>query len=144
MSTIKILNESHYPMVWAIFHGVFEHKYITEFLDVWNARNKDLSIGVFDDQQILLGFLLTKQVQNSHQQIEFIGVNPTVQKGGVGTSLLRFIVDYCQQNGLTVTLIPVNDDKIIGWYKKNGFREYGAPVISKYTGDLEQTMIYGK
>lgn len=140
MTRLEVLEEAHYQAVWTIFHDAFEHKYITEFQDVWNQRNKELSFGIFDDQRILIGFLLTKQIQEKHQQIEFIGVSPHVQKGGVGTRLLRSILDVCKPRQHLVTLVPVNDEKIIGWYKKHGFQPFGSPRVSPYTGDVEQVM----
>jgi ribosomal protein S18 acetylase RimI-like enzyme len=142
MTSVRLLSEPDFDAVWTIFKSVFEHKYITEFHVAWNARNPDLSFGIFDEQRILIGFLLTKQIQDKHQQIEFIGVSPTIQKGGVGTHLLRKVLDVSHERKFKVTLIPVNDDRIVGWYKKHGFQNYGEPRISPYTGDLEQVMVY--
>lgn len=140
MPQLRILTDDDFSEVWNIFQSVFEHKYITEFQDSWNSRDKGLSYGVFDEQRILIGFLLTKQIQDQHQHIEFIGVHPIIQKGGVGSLLLRTVINYCQNHKIQLTLIPVNDEKIINWYKKNGFQPYGEPRTSPYTGDLEQTM----
>jgi len=142
MTSLRVLVDSDFQSVWTIFHSVFEHKYIREFQDVWKARNPPLSFGLFDDQQILVGFLLTKQLTETHQQVEFIGVSPTIQKGGVGTRLLRCLLDDSLQRSYTVTLIPVNDERIIGWYTKLGFQAYGKPRLSPYTGEMEQTMRY--
>ncbi len=142
MTSLRILSETDYPAVWQIFHEVFEHKYITEFHVAWTARNPSLSFGIFDEQRILVGFLLTKQIQNNHQQIEFIGVSPKIQKGGIGTHLLRKVLKDATHQHYMVTLIPVNDERIIGWYKKHGFTNWGEPRISSFTGDLEQVMVY--
>jgi len=142
MTSPRLLIESDFHDVWVIFQSVFEHKYITEFKDVWKSRNPSLSFGLFDEQRILIGFLLTKQIQDRHQQIEFIGVSPRIQKGGVGTLLLRSVLDDSKRQRYMVTLIPVNDERIIGWYKKHGFRNHGDPRISSYTGEWEQVMVY--
>lgn len=142
MTTVQRLRESDFDTVWTIFKSVFEHKYITEFHVAWSTRNPGLSFGLFDEQCVLIGFLLTKQLQDNHQQIEFIGVSPVIQKGGVGTRLLRKVLTDAEQHQYAVTLIPVNDENIINWYKKNGFQNYGEPRVSPYTGDLEQVMIY--
>jgi ribosomal protein S18 acetylase RimI-like enzyme len=142
MTSLYVLTESDFDPVWTIFKSVFEHKYITEFHVAWNSRNKELSFGFFDDQCVLVGFLLTKTVQKNHQQIEFIGVSPLIQKGGIGTHLLRRVLDDSKKHQYMVTLIPVNDENIIGWYKKHGFQNYGTPRVSPYTGDLEQVMVY--
>ena len=142
MTSLRILVEPDFDAVWTIFKSVFEHKYITEFHAAWTARNPSLSFGIFDEQRILVGFLLTKQMTENHQQIEFIGVSPRIQKGGIGTHLLRKILDDSKKGQYMVTLIPVNDERIIGWYKKHGFHKYGEPRISSFTGDLEQVMIH--
>lgn len=142
MTSLRVLSESDFNAVWAIFKSVFEHKYITEFHDAWDSRNPSLSFGFFDDQCVLIGFLLTKQIQDKHQQIEFIGVSPTIQKGGIGTHLLRRVLEDSKIRQYMVTLIPVNDERIIGWYKKHGFFNWGEPRISPYTGDIEQVMAY--
>lgn len=142
MTSLGVLQEADFDAVWTIFKSVFEHKYITEFHKAWSERNSDLSFGLFDEQRVLIGFLLTKQLQDNHQRIEFIGVSPIIQKGGVGTRLLRKVLSDATQRRYVVTLIPVNDDQIIGWYKKHGFTNFGDPVVSTFTGDLEQVMIY--
>ena len=142
MTSLRVLVESDFDAVWTIFKSVFEHKYITEFHDAWNARNKSLSFGIFDEQRILIGFLLTKEIRNNHQQIEFIGVSPFIQRGGIGTLLLRKVLTSAETEQYRVTLIPVNDERIIGWYKKHGFQNFGEPRVSPYTGDMEQVMVY--
>jgi ribosomal protein S18 acetylase RimI-like enzyme len=142
MTSLRVLTESNYTDVWDIFKSVFEHKYITEFHVAWAARNPTLSFGIFDDQRTLIGFLLTKEIHSKHQQIEFIGVSPVIQKGGLGTYLLRKVLDVSEKQKYMITLIPVNDERIIGWYKKHGFQNYGEPTISPYTGDVEQVMMY--
>lgn len=142
MTSLRVLTESDFDAVWTIFKSVFEHKYITEFHDAWSSRNPSLSFGFFDEQCVLIGFLLTKQIQNNHQQIEFIGVSPLIQKGGIGTQLLRKVLFDATEHCYRVTLIPVNDERIIGWYKKHGFIFWGDPRISPYTGDIEHVMTY--
>jgi len=142
MTSLRVLHESDFDAVWTIFKSVFEHKYITEFHIAWDSRNPSLSFGFFDEQCVLIGFLLTKQLQSNHQQIEFIGVSPLIQKGGVGTHLLRKVLSDATTHHYMVTLIPVNDERIVGWYKKQGFVNWGVPRISPYTGDLEQVMVY--
>lgn len=140
--TIRVLTESDFDSVWTIFKSVFEHKYITEFHISWKSRNPRLSFGIVDEQRILIGFLLTKTIQEKHQQIEFIGVSPLIQQGGIGTHLLRRVLEDAELNRYRVTLIPVNDERIIGWYVKHGFQNSGDPTRSPYTGDLEQVMVY--
>jgi ribosomal protein S18 acetylase RimI-like enzyme len=131
----------------AIFDAVFPAKYHIEFLDAWKLRDSNLSLGAFAEEgreatsSTLCGFILVC-VKEGGYRIEFLGVDPGAQKGGLGTTLLRRILDACIQRRSRASLIPVNDQRIIQWYKKHGFIEKGPPFISPYTGDVEQVMEY--
>ena len=139
---ITLLLQEHFDAVWNIFTAVFPAKYGEEFFDAWSDRNKGLSYGVFDTSNTLRGFILTKQRDTKTQHIEFLGVDPTCQKGGIGTILLTRVLDTCLRRSHRVTLIPVNDQRVINWYKKQGFVAVGPPIVSLYNGDLEQLMEY--
>jgi ribosomal protein S18 acetylase RimI-like enzyme len=139
---ITSLLQEHFDAVWNIFTAVFPAKYGEEFFDAWSDRNTGLSYGVFDSTKTLRGFVITKQKDAKTQHIEFLGVNPTCQKGGIGTILLTRVLDTCLRLGRRITLIPVNDLRVINWYKKYGFIAVGQPFLSPYTGDLEQLMEY--
>lgn len=136
------LREEHFDLVWDIFTAVFPAKYGDEFMDAWMDRNRNLSYGMFDSDGSLHGFLIATQTSSHTQKIEFLGVNPSCQKGGIGTQLLKLILDYCLRTNSRATLIPVNDPRIIHWYNKHGFVNYGQPFVSSYTGDIEQLMIF--
>jgi ribosomal protein S18 acetylase RimI-like enzyme len=139
---VCVLDYNDFEKVFDIFNSIFPKKYNIEFKDAWDARNKSLTFGAFDSKHTLLGFVLTRQISNNQQQIEFLGVDPTCQKGGIGTILLQKILDHCIQTNSRATLIPVNDPRIIHWYKKHGFNFCGEPFVSSYTGDVEQIMQY--
>lgn len=134
---LRKLSNNDYDTLMSIFQAVFPVKYSLEFLDVWLHRNPDLSFGAELDGK-LVGFILVRQLQPYNQQIEFLGVSPSIQKGGIGTSLLQEVIEC--SNGSTLWLIPVQEDHIINWYRKYGFQEDGEPFISTYTGDIEQKM----
>jgi ribosomal protein S18 acetylase RimI-like enzyme len=136
------LLEEHFDAVWTIFTAVFPAKYGEEFFDAWTGRNPNLSYGVFDTSNTLRGFIITKQKDTRTQHIEFLGVDPTCQKGGIGTILLTRVLDVCLRRHQRITLIPIDDLRVINWYKKYGFVMIGSPIVSAYTGDLEQIMEY--
>jgi ribosomal protein S18 acetylase RimI-like enzyme len=124
---------------------------MTEFYDAWKYRAQDLSLGAFEPAGAgLLGFIVCCRKKGSADSalgaprisIEFLGINPASQKGGIGTILLRHILDVCDKTHTRATLVPVNDQRIIHWYKKHGFAFYGTPFVSRYTGDLEHLMMY--
>lgn len=145
---LRPLTDSEWSAAEAIFKAVFPAKYNLEFLDAWKLRCSLLSFGAFtkedgteDGSCRLVGFLLTNSKGGgTEQRIEFLGVDPYCQKGGVGTHLLRHMLEHCRRTKSRATLIPVNDQRIIQWYKKHGFTETGQPFVSNYTGDVEQLM----
>jgi ribosomal protein S18 acetylase RimI-like enzyme len=139
--TYRPLTSFDFVAASAIFDAVFPAKYHLEFLDAWKLRDSNLSLGAFAEEGrgSLCGFILVGLKEGGYH-IDFLGVDPTAQKGGLGTVLLRRILDVCIQRRSRATLIPVNDQRIIQWYKKHGFIEKGDPVISPYTGDIEQVM----
>jgi ribosomal protein S18 acetylase RimI-like enzyme len=141
MTTLSIRNlEDHdFPPVWDIFTTAFPMKYGIEFQDAWRLRDTKHSYGCFIND-CLTGFMLVRWKDGDDWHIEFLGVSPTCQKGGIGTTLLHALLNFCQKTQSRATLIPVDDPRIIHWYKKQGFVECGAPRKSSYTGDLEQVM----
>lgn len=139
---IHFLQEGHFDAVWTIFAAVFPTKYGEEFADAWLGRNPSISFGVFDKENTLRGFVLTNQKDTRTQHIEFLGVDPTCQKGGIGTILLTRVLDTCLRQTQRITLVPIDDPRVINWYKKQGFIVVGQPFLSSYTGDLEQVMEY--
>jgi ribosomal protein S18 acetylase RimI-like enzyme len=167
---IRELTETDFAQVWDIFTTAFPMKYGMEFQDAWRLRDTKHSYGAFvsttssknhflsssveqttiadsfdggcDTKQsdCLAGFMLVRWKEADDWHIEFLGVNHTCQKGGIGTTLLHVLLKFCQETQSRATLIPVDDPRIIHWYKKQGFVECGAPRKSSYTGDLEQLM----
>jgi ribosomal protein S18 acetylase RimI-like enzyme len=159
--SIRNLEDHDFPPVWDIFKTAFPMKYGIEFQDAWRLRDKTLSYGAFvpsknhflsssveqttiadsfDETECLAGFIIVRWKPGDDWHIEFLGVNPQCQKGGIGTTLLHALLKFCQDTQSRATLIPVDDPRIIYWYKKQGFVECGAPRKSSYTGDLEQVM----
>lgn len=149
MPQLRPLTTSDFPSVCKVFESLFPLKYMTEFYDAWKFRAQDLSLGAFEGSGAgLLGFIICCRKKGQGPggpriSIEFLGINPASQKGGIGTILLRHILDVCDKTNTRATLVPVNDQRIIHWYKKHGFAFSGTPFVSSYTGDLEHLMIYG-
>lgn len=127
---------------------------------VWMLRHTELSLGVFGGD-ILKGFVLCRQIQEGHLRIEFLGVNPTVQKEGIGTMLLKHVLltvdstvnrlrsspplggeDILQfaAEFKEITLIPVEDLRIIKWYQKYGFSLTGETHWNPFTQKEEDIM----
>jgi ribosomal protein S18 acetylase RimI-like enzyme len=145
---IRPLEGSDFDALVELFKVVFPIKYKNEFLDAWLARAPAHSFGVFGEGldasggQQLLAFLVSTQKGDGLLQIEFLGVSPLCQKGGFGTVLLGKVLEFCRKTNSRATLVPVNDPRIISWYKKHGFDFYGSPKVSPYTGEMEHAMLF--
>jgi ribosomal protein S18 acetylase RimI-like enzyme len=152
MRLLYPLTASDFPAVDAIFTSAFHAKHRGEFLDAWKSRCADLSVGIVAEEgdglaspahgapTPIAAFILVRRPAPRTISIEFLGVSPTAQKGGLGTILLRHVLDVCDKTRSCATLVPVNDQRIIQWYKKHGFDFYGPTYKSRYTGDDEQRM----
>ena len=139
---IRPLEGSDFDALVELFKVVFPIKYKNEFLDAWLARNPQHCLGAFGTDGQLLAFIISTQKGDGLLQIEFLGVSPLCQRGGVGTVLLGKVLDFCRKTNSRATLVPVNDPRIISWYKKHGFDFYGSPKVSPYTGEMEHAMMF--
>lgn len=109
---MRVLNEEDFTDSLRIFWQVFEEDELDNFLQSWRERRREVSYGFFTGKS-MEGFVVTRA-----NHIEFIGVDPKAQGKGIGTHLLHKVMEELEGD---ITLIPINDDKIIHWYKKNGF-----------------------
>lgn len=134
----RILTLQDYGKVVDIFEQVFPEKYKKEFDMVWMLRHTELSLGVFQGS-VLKGFILCRHIHEEHLQIEFLGVSPLYQKDGIGTLLLKHLLQSCCDKQLT--LIPVDNPRIIKWYQKFGFTFTGKPQVNPFTGEIEEAML---
>ena len=139
---IRPLEGSDFDALVELFKVVFPIKYKNEFLDAWLARNPAHCLGAFGAAGELLAFIISTQKGDDLLQIEFLGVSPLCQRGGYGTVLLGKVLDFCRKTNSRATLVPVNDHRIISWYKKHGFDFYGSPKVSSYTGEMEHAMMF--
>ena len=147
--SIRPLEGSDFDALIELFKVVFPIENKNEFLDAWLARNQRHSCGAFasgpgtcQGETQLLAFVVCTQKDDGLLHIEFLGVSPLCQGSGLGTVLLGKVLEFCRKTNSRATLIPVNDHRIISWYKKHGFRDYGAPRVSPYTGEMEQVMLF--
>ena len=146
--TIRPLEGSDFDALIELFKVVFPIENKNEFLDAWLARNQRHSCGAFvpgagpGGQTKLLAFVICTQKDDGLLHIEFLGVSPYCQGSGLGTVLLGKVLEFCRKTNSRATLIPVNDHRIISWYKRHGFRDHGAPRVSPYTGAMEQVMLF--
>ena len=136
----KILTLQDYGKVATLFNEIFPEKYKEEFDMCWMYRMTSMSLGVWDTTGTMLkGFVVCRQIEDGHLRIEFLGVNPLYQKDGIGTLLLKHVLQSCGDKELS--LIPVDNLRIINWYQKHGFSFTGKIQINTFTGEEEKLML---
>jgi ribosomal protein S18 acetylase RimI-like enzyme len=141
-TTLRILRLEDFPAVKEIFQKTFPIIYEQEFQISWLCRATAASFGVFENK-VLVGFVITSyqaELENSYH-IHFLGIHPSVQKGGFGTTLLHNVIQAASENKKPVSLIPLENERLIRWYEKQGFSFTGKVIPSPYTGEQERFMI---
>lgn len=100
-----------------IFRVTFQSEEHKEFSPIWRDRTKKESVGVFNDDGDLLGFIL---IFENQQSLKYIAVHPQFQAFGIGSILLRHALIRCIEKGESLNLVPANDT-VQGWYERQGF-----------------------
>jgi GNAT superfamily N-acetyltransferase len=112
---ISPLTAEHTKSANDIFHSAFDITYPLHRL--WRHRNHDLSCGIFTREGDLLGFALV--IDN---YVQYLAVHDAFQGLGIGTVLLKKILEICIDKNISIYLSPLDD--VVGWYCKHGF--YGT------------------
>lgn len=113
---IRPVKMEDYKQLKNVYFDTFDLIDDADFHKAWKNRNQQSSMGLYY-MSTLVGFGIVAE-----QRLWFLGVHPQFRSAGQGTRLLQAILstmEYCY-------LTPVNDDKIIAWYERQGFR------ITKY------------
>lgn len=113
--SIRKLTAEHTKSANDIYHSAFDVTFPLHRL--WRYRNNDLSRGIFSKEGDLLGFALV--VDN---YVQYLAVHSSFQGLGIGSILLKSILELCMDKGISIKLSPLED--VIGWYCRHGF--YGT------------------
>ena len=112
---IRPLTCLDYKEIQEIFTSLFTESEDKKFTTAWRNRTKGLSMGIYKNKD-LVGFAL---VQGS--QLAYIGIHPSYQAFGLGSKLLRNVLEQAFEKGQNIYLTPVNNQRVIQWYMKHGF-----------------------
>lgn len=129
MDTINIhirqLTSSHYENVKDIFKKAFNtEKYPEEDLDTsWIERSHPDSFGFFHRGR-LIGFVIASyhSRNGSNMYIDYLALDPEFRGNGIGSILLRRLVERRYNIRGSVHLYPERDE-LLSWYKRHGFNE---------------------
>ncbi len=78
--------------------------------------------------------------------IHALGVDPTIERSGIGSEVLRFCEEYAAQRGykaLRVDVVPENTPAK-AFYEKNGFRYTGDADLKRGIEDIPVFSLYEK
>ncbi len=117
------LNDNDFSRAHSIFTIVFDRKkWEQDFFVAWNTRIQNESIGAYSEDGRLLAYaILTQKVSPTGQPywfLEFLAVDPEAQGLGLGSTLPERLLS----KKVPLSLVPLNNDKLIRWYERYGFR----------------------
>ncbi len=120
---VEKLRDIDFDRIHSIFQTVFDkQKWEQDFFVAWSTRIQDASIGAYSEDGKLLAYaILTQKETTTHQPywfIEFLAVDPEAQGLGLGSTLLQTLLAMNQH----ISLVPLNNQKLIQWYERHGFR----------------------
>ena len=129
---MRSLIATDYRDVRALFQSIFDREEYPQFQVAWRRRDTERSLGLFIDD-VLIGFTLVRE-----NKLFYIGIDPECQAGGYGSRLLQEVIKLSKVKKVGLSLVPVNNTKVIHWYMRYGFKistvvpsnEKGVPLIT--------------
>lgn len=120
---IRQLTNANLPDVKILFRKAFdEETYTEEDLEIsWIERSIPNSFGFFHDQRII-GFAITSfhRKNGSNMYIDYLALDPEFRGNGVGSVLLKKLLERCYMNNGSVHLYPERPE-LLNWYTRHGF-----------------------
>ena len=125
MLFVNKLTSNDFPQIECIFKATFPRTDDADFANAWRTKECNYSLGLYH-KATLVGFAITclEAVASQKQaHLWFIAVDAAYRASGAGTQLLTAVIDAvvnCAEMPLALT--PDNDERVINWYKRHGFR----------------------
>ena len=123
--TTRILSQDDFPRVEELFRECFPQFDIKDLNVTWEYRSRNDCLGILDETgQRIIGFILASYHAKNHENmyIDYIAFEPAARGKGLGTKLLRDILQTKFQQRSSVHLSPAND-ALVDWYVKHGFNK---------------------
>jgi ribosomal protein S18 acetylase RimI-like enzyme len=122
------LLKQDYKDISRIYIATFPSVDDDDFCAAWLNRCEESSTALFTkdkDKDKLIGFGLVTSYTGAaaDKKLWFLAVDAAHRSGGSGSFLLKAIM----ATSPSLCLAPVNDEKIIAWYQKNGFE-----IVQRY------------
>lgn len=114
MTSIQPLRWNHYAQCNALFDDVFDISEIPWFVSAWRKRSEHSRVAVY--RGTVVGFAL----MDTQNTLHYICIHPDVQNSGLGTRLLRSVLD--SDDARSTWLSTAGDDRLVRWYTRHGFK----------------------
>lgn len=120
---LKQLKATDAKSIKDIYDLVFPPSMNKDLHTAWRWRLDDLCLGSFTSQGDLVGFILCDVGGYRFESIyvNFIAVHPDFQQYGIGSTLIKSILQKAINERKSVSLTPVPVKYIQSWYSKHGF-----------------------
>ena len=71
----------------------------------------------------VLGYVIALPLDDKSADVESIAVDPDLQRGGLGTTLLRLIEDVMREHSFQYSVLEVRDrnEEAMNFYRKHGY-----------------------
>jgi ribosomal protein S18 acetylase RimI-like enzyme len=135
MITLRNLEKNDLMAVRKIFVPLFDRVEDYNFSESWRHRNFGMSFAAISPNEQVVGFLLFRG-----KRIEYLAVDPEYQSYGIGSQLLKKVLEECHRYNIRPDLIPIR--KVMGWYRRYGFELSGEWNTHPITGEAEPIMIF--
>jgi ribosomal protein S18 acetylase RimI-like enzyme len=119
MPSIRPLTVYDVRSVRDIFFEIFDECEDSRYAHAWRNRSTEYSLGYFIDGH-LIGFTLVEKIQHGYY-LNYIAVHDEYQGRNIGSELLSALLKRLHAKRLSLSLIPVDNEKTIQWYKDRGF-----------------------
>lgn len=119
MPSIRSLKVSDSRSVRDIFFEIFDECEDSRYAKAWRNRSTEYSLGYFIEGN-LIGFALVEMTKHGYY-LNYIAVHDKYQGLSIGSELLVSLLKRLQKRKLSLSLIPVDNEKTIRWYKDRGF-----------------------
>ena len=119
---LRPLSKENYRDAKNLFKRTFKIPY-ADFIVSWNERSTPDSFSIFYENRFI-GFVIASyhRSSGSNMYIDYIALDPEYRGNGIGSTLLRMLVEKCYRENRSVHLYPERKD-ILSWYARHGFNQ---------------------
>jgi len=128
---ISPLKQTDYVVTTRLFQDVFDMSEEPYFMAAWLKRNKDKSVGFWQEDTLVAAAIVTSRFEGAYR-LEYIFTHSTWTGQGIGSQLLQHVLDQCP----TLHLTSVENPHVRAWYIKKGFHQISECIFTRHSHNL--------